>query len=313
MGTPEFAVAPLDLLIQEGYDIVAVVTAPDRPAGRGKKIRQSSVKQYALENGIDILQPTNLKNKVFLDQLNSYQADLQIVVAFRILPEVVWNMPPLGTFNLHASLLPQYRGAAPMNWAIINGEPETGVTTFFLDCKVDTGKIIFSEVTPIGEDETVGELHDRLKTIGSHLVIKTAHEILNHNVSSIDQNVLVGDQKVLHEAPRIFKDDCRINWNDDAKNIHNLIRGLSPYPGAFSELISPEEKRYYIKIYQSKKVFTKHRQSPGTISTDGKTFLNIYVRGGLIGLIEIQLSSKRKVLIADFLKGFQIDEKWRIF
>ena len=197
-------------------------------------------------------------------------------------------MPPFGTFNLHASLLPQYRGAAPMNWAIINGERETGVTTFFLDSKVDTGKIIFSEKTPIGEHETVGELHDRLKTIGSHLVVKTVHEIQNHNVSSIDQNILVEDQKVLHEAPRIFKDDCRINWDDDVQNIHNLIRGLSPYPGAFSELISPEEKKHYIKIYRSEKIFTRHSQSPGTISTDGKTFLNVYVRSGKIGLIEIQ-------------------------
>jgi len=313
MGTPEFAVGPLDLLVQEEYNIVAVVTAPDRPAGRGKKLRQSPVKLYAAAHDIDILQPTNLKNDAFLDKLRNYQADLQIVVAFRILPEAVWNMPLLGTFNLHASLLPQYRGAAPMNWAIINGEKETGVTTFFLDHKVDTGNIIYSEATPIGDNETIGELHDRLKLIGSQLVKRTVDGIISNDIKSIDQNKLLAEQNVLHKAPKIFKVDRCINWDDSAKNIHNLIRGLSPYPGAFTELISPEEKRYYLKIYRSEKIITDHDHNPGTISTDGKTFLNVNAKDGMIALSEIQLSSKRKIFITDFLKGFKIDENWRMF
>jgi len=313
MGTPDFALGPLDLLLKSGYKIVAVITAPDRPAGRGKRIKRSPVKEYALNAGIDLLQPENLKDEQFLNQLSDYNADLQIVVAFRILPEAVWNMPPLGTFNLHASVLPQYRGAAPINWAIINGEKETGVTTFFLDQKVDTGKIIFTEKTNIGEDETFGELHNRLKSIGAELVLKTVITIEDHNYHLLNQEALIDNNTVLKIAPRIFKEDCRISWSDDINNIYNLIRGLSPYPGAFTELKSPEGNKHFIKIYRTKKEVGEHDLHQGEFITDGKSYLKVGVKGGFLFLEEVQLASKRKMNIHEFLLGFNISSKHLFF
>ncbi len=312
MGTPDFAVGVLDKLIQNRYHIVAVVTVPDKPAGRGKKIHQSPVKLYALERHIPLLQPANLKDPVFITKLLSYDADLQIVVAFRMLPKVVWGIPPMGTFNLHASLLPQYRGAAPINWVLINGEKETGVTTFFLDENIDTGKIIFRKKISIGDEETAGELHDRLMTIGGDLVMKTINSIEKQSHKLIDQADWAGDGETLKKAPKIKKEECRINWNNLAEEIVNLIRGLSPYPGAFTELISPAGEKYLLKIYRA--TFTRKIKHSNTkeVSTDGKKFMNIVVKDGMVHIERLQISSRKRMNIAEFLNGFSIDNNWTI-
>ena len=312
MGTPDFAVGVLDKLIQNRYNIVSVVTAPDKPAGRGKKIHQSPVKLYALKHGIPLLQPASLKDPVFINNLLSYKADLQIVVAFRMLPEVIWGIPPMGTFNLHASLLPQYRGAAPINWVLIKGEKETGVTTFFLDKNIDTGKIIFMEKTSIGNDETAGELHDRLMIIGGDLVMKTINSIEQKSHKLIDQADWAGESDLLKKAPKIKKEDCRINWNISVEKIVNLIRGLSPYPGAFTELISPEGERYSLKIYRA--TFTKNNAHSITkkVSTDGKSFMSIILEDGMVHIKRLQISSRKKMNISEFLNGFAIDNNWTI-
>jgi methionyl-tRNA formyltransferase len=233
MGTPTFAVESLKALVENGYNVVGVITTPDKPAGRGYRMQASEVKKYALEHDLLLLQPEKLKNEVFLNELKQLKADLQIVVAFRMLPEVVWNMPRLGTFNLHASLLPQYRGAAPINWAIINGEKETGVTTFFLSHEIDTGKIIFREKMPINDDDNAGTLHDKLMKLGAELVLKTVDAVLENSIDTIPQSELISDETILKPAPKIFKETCRINWEDTAENIYNLIRGLSPTPTAW--------------------------------------------------------------------------------
>ncbi|MCK4679223.1 MAG: methionyl-tRNA formyltransferase [Bacteroidales bacterium] len=312
MGTPDFAVGVLDKLIQNKYHIVVVVTVPDKPAGRGKKVHQSPVKLYALKHHIPLLQPVNLKDPAFINNLLSYDADLQIVVAFRMLPEVIWGIPPMGTFNLHASLLPQYRGAAPINWVLINGEKETGVTTFFLDENIDTGKIIFMEKTSIGDEETAGELHDRLMTIGGDLVMKTINSIEKKSHKLIDQADWVGDGEILKKAPKIKKEDCRINWNNLAEEIVNLIRGLSPYPGAFTELISPTGEKYSLKIYRA--TFTRKINHSITkeVSTDGKSFMNVVVKDGMVHIERLQISSRKRMNIAEFLNGFAIDNNWTI-
>ncbi|MDY0906703.1 methionyl-tRNA formyltransferase [Pedobacter sp. CFBP9032] len=297
MGTPDFAVASLDALVQANFDIVAVVTAPDKPAGRGQKLNESAVKKYAIEKSIPILQPEKLKNPEFLEALKSYQADLQVVVAFRMLPEVVWNMPSKGTINLHGSLLPQYRGAAPINHAIINGEKESGVTTFFLTHEIDTGDIILSDRTPIGDDETAGELHDKLMVIGANLLVKTVTAIAEGNVS--EQPQPKSDE--LKHAPKIFKEDCKIDWNNSTIKIHNLIRGLSPYPTAFTLL---NDKT--LKIFKAEPEHTEPAIAAGGFLTDNKTYLKFATKDGFIKLLDIQFEGKKRMLIADFLRGMRL-------
>lgn len=306
MGTPEFAVASLDALVKKGFDIIAVITAPDKPAGRGMKLSQSAVKKYALENGLRVLQPEKLKDPSFLEELRSLKADMQIVVAFRMLPEVVWNMPPLGTFNLHGSLLPQYRGAAPINWAIINGEKETGVTTFKLRHEIDTGDILMQESFPIGEDETAGEVHDRMMHIGADLLVRTVIGLTEGALVPLPQNKLVGSQHhpglEIKHAPKINTETCRINWSQTADKIHDLVRGLSPFPGAFTTL---NEKM--LKIYRTKKeiIFPSHTE--GDLVTDGKTFLKFACNNGYIHLLEIQLEGKKKMEVTEFLRGYRFN------
>lgn len=298
MGTPEFAVASLDALVQEGAQIVGVVTAPDKPAGRGMKLTESAVKKYAVENGLHILQPEKLKDPVFLAALAALNADLQLVVAFRMLPEVVWDMPPLGTVNLHGSLLPQYRGAAPINWAVINGEKETGVTTFQLQHAIDTGNILLQESFPVGEDETAGEVHDRMKEIGAQLLVKTVKGLVDGTLKPIPQADVTTDE--LRHAPKLFTETCRINWSDPVDRIHNLVRGLSPYPAAFTLL---QEKT--LKIFRSKKEYGTPSVAAGEYVTDHKTYLKFAAADGYIQVLELQLEGKKKMLVEDFLRGFR--------
>jgi methionyl-tRNA formyltransferase len=298
MGTPDFAVASLNALVQAGCHIVGVVTAPDKPAGRGMKLTESAVKKYAVEKQLPILQPEKLKNPDFLAALRNLQADLQVVVAFRMLPELVWNMPRMGTLNLHGSLLPQYRGAAPINWAIINGEKETGVTTFKLKHEIDTGDILLRESITIGDDETAGELHDRMKLIGAHLLVETVKGLATGSITEIPQQQVTNAP--LQHAPKIFTETCKIDWNTSAAQIHNLIRGLSPFPGAFTTL---QEKM--LKVYRSKKEVVAHTQEPGTVSTDGKTFLKFACADGYIHVLDIQLEGKKRMLVEDFLRGYR--------
>lgn len=294
MGTPQFAVPLLQALLQSEHEVVAVVTAPDKPAGRGMKLSESEVKVCANENNLTVLQPVRLKDENFLQQLRQLNADLFVVVAFRMLPEVVWKMPPLGTVNLHASLLPQYRGAAPINWAIMNGETETGVTTFFIQQEIDTGKIIFSDKLPIRDDETAGELYTELMTLGAATLRRTVDAIATGNFPQIPQEHIT-DVKL---APKIFKDDCRIDWNKPAGEVYNFIRGLSPYPAAFTHI---EGKVF--KIFKSDKVAAMEPQQPGSLLTDGKTFLHIACSNGLISVNECQLEGKKRMSVQDFLRG----------
>jgi methionyl-tRNA formyltransferase len=305
MGTPDFAVASLKALVEGGYNVVGVLTAPDKPAGRGNKITESAIKKYAAENKLKVLQPEKLKNPDFLAELESLKADLQVVVAFRMLPEVVWNMPPLGTFNLHGSLLPQYRGAAPLNWAVINGETKTGVTTFLLDHEIDTGKIIFKRETPIGENETVGEVHDRLMEIGAKLVIETVDAIAEENIQPIPQSELIDESKIKH-APKIFKEDCKIDWTKDTETIRNLIRGLSPYPAAWTNLVNEKTgTEIQAKIFFAQKAVSEKSVFPGTIDSDGKTFLNVACQNGWLQITDLQIAGKKRMKTEEFLRGFQ--------
>jgi methionyl-tRNA formyltransferase len=300
MGTPEFAVASLDALVKAGCNIVGVITAPDKPAGRGMKLNESAVKKYAVEHHLNILQPEKLKNPEFLEQLKALNADLQIVVAFRMLPEVVWNMPPLGTVNLHGSLLPQYRGAAPINWAIINGEKETGVTTFKLKHEIDTGNILLQEKFSIGEDETAGELHDRMKAIGARVLLETVKGIAAGTLQEKPQESIY--PLPLKHAPKIFTETCKINWTKPLDEVHNLIRGLSPYPAAYTIL---ENKM--LKIYRSEKEKTFPSSAPGQWETDQKTYLKFAVPDGYILLKEVQLEGKKKLSIEEFLRGYRFN------
>ncbi len=302
MGTPEFAVASLDALINAGLNIVAVVTAPDKAAGRGMQLQQSAVKKYAVEKNLHILQPEKLKAPEFLEELKILNADIQIVVAFRMLPEVVWNMPPMGTINLHGSLLPQYRGAAPINWAIINGEKETGVTTFKLQHEIDTGNILLSEIIPIKEDETAGELHDKMKTIGAMLLVKTVTALAKGSLAEQNQSLIIDRSLQLKHAPKIFTDTCKIDWNKSVHEIYNLIRGLSPYPGAFTLL----DKRI-LKIFKAKKELIIPSIETGNFETDKKTFLKFAATNGYIYITELQLEGKKKMTIEDFLKGYRFN------
>ncbi|MBL4594547.1 MAG: methionyl-tRNA formyltransferase [Flavobacteriales bacterium] len=303
MGTPDFAVESLKLLVTNGYNIVGVITVPDKPAGRGQKIMQSAVKKYAVENSLTILQPTNLKSEEFTAELNAVNANLQIVVAFRMLPESVWNMPTLGTFNLHASLLPQYRGAAPINWAIINGEKETGVSTFFLQHKIDTGHIIAQEKVTIGGNETAGELHDKLMGIGSQLVLKTVQNIENENVNPQPQN----ESQELKEAFKIFKPFCKIDWSEPINKIHNHVRGLSPYPTAWTEFKNKTTgESVSCKVFRTEKILEQHDLTVGEIITS-KTELKIAVTGGYLNIIELQLAGKKRMEMAALLNGFDFN------
>jgi len=312
MGTPEFAVESLDTLVKNNYNIVGVITVPDKPAGRGQEIQQSAIKKYALEKGLNILQPEKLKDEHFLEQLKNLNADLQIVVAFRMLPVVVWDMPKLGTFNLHGSLLPQYRGAAPINWAVINGEKETGVSTFFLQHEIDTGKIIFREKTPIGENETAGEIHDRLMIIGANLVLKTVKAIEENDYPQIDQSEFIANGEQEKHAPKLFKDDCKIDWSRNATAIHNFIRGLSPYPAAFSSFVAPDEKIYSVKFFKTKKEICTPTHTIYSIVTDSKTDLKIAVKEGYIIVKELQLAGKKKMATTEFLRGFPMNSDWKV-
>ncbi|MCX6231833.1 MAG: methionyl-tRNA formyltransferase [Bacteroidetes bacterium] len=310
-GTPEFAVASLDALLQYNYTIKAIVTTPDKPAGRGKKITASPVKNYAVKNNLNILQPENLSDENFLNSLKAINADLFIVVAFRKLPSIVWQMPPMGCFNLHASLLPDYRGAAPINRAIINGEKETGLTTFFLNENIDEGKIILSESINIGEDESFGELYNRMKICGASLLIKTVETIFHTDVQTVEQHNLSANALKLNKAPKILKPDCKINWNNKSKAIFNLVRGLNPTPAANTCLISENSAELYLKIFKVKIEITEHKHAVAGVFTDKKTFLKISTIDGFVFLEEIQPAGKNKILITEFLRGYPIDNNWK--
>ena len=303
MGTPDFAVESLRALVGNGYNVVGVITAPDKPAGRGYKLQPPAVKAYALSAGLPVLQPENLKNEVFLGELKRLKADIQVVVAFRMLPEVVWSMSPRGTFNLHASLLPQYRGAAPINWAIINGEKETGVTTFFLKHEIDTGEIIFQEKVAIGENDDAGTLHDSLMTLGARLVVRTIDAVISGTVRSLPQSELTEGNKELKPAPKIHKETCRINWDRPVEEIRNFVRGLSPYPAAWTEFDVNGEKMNF-RIFSTKAIPEAHRLRPGELVTDNKATLRVAAQDGFIEVLEIQLSGKKRMKTGDFLNGF---------
>ena len=315
MGTPEFAVAPLDALIKAGYNVVGVVTVADKASGRGLKINESAVKKYAVEHNLPVLQPVSLKDPEFLDALKAWKADLFVVVAFRMLPKVVWEIPKLGTFNLHAALLPQYRGAAPINWAVINGEKTTGVTTFMIDEGMDTGGIMYRYDCKIGPDETVGEVHDKLMEIGSTLVVNTVEALIENNVEFRPQKSFIQGSEILHPAPKLTRELCHVDWNGKTRNIYNLIRGLSPYPAAFTELVK-EDKTIQLKIFHSAKIEGEEYSAmlaqngmesavPGTILSDGKTYLAFATADGAIRVDELQISGKKRMPVKDFLIGFR--------
>ena len=317
MGTPDFAVEALRQLVEGGYNVVGVITMPDKPAGRGHKIQYSPVKQYALEQNLPLLQPEKLKDEAFVEALREWKADLQIVVAFRMLPEVVWNMPRLGTFNLHASLLPQYRGAAPINWAVINGDTETGITTFFLKHEIDTGEVIQQVRVPIADTDNVEVVHDKSMMLGGKLVLETVDAILNGTVKPIPQEemAVVGE---LRPAPKIFKETCRIDWNQPVKKIYDFIRGLSPYPAAWSELIASEKESVVVKIFEVEKIVKKNDKrcrnsrgrfcKVGSIETDGKKYIKVSVPGGFVSILSLQLPGKKRLKIDELLRGYHLED-----
>ena len=309
-GTPEFAASQLEAILKAGYEVAAVVTTPDKPAGRGKKIQCSEVKKTASEHCLSVLQPEKLKDPEFLQALESYHADLFVVVAFRMLPTVVWKMPPLGTFNLHASLLPQYRGAAPINHAIINGETETGLTTFFLNEEIDKGKVILRQSVAIRPDETAGELHDELMLLGNKLVVETIKKIENNDLQTVSQEDLAAGT-VLKDAPKIFKDFCNIRWNQDCQTIYNHIRGLSPYPAAHTCLKSDNNEALDLKIFKATIEPTQPSVQPGTVVTDGKSFLKVAANDGFIHLITLQQAGKKAMNIEEFLRGTRLFGDWK--
>ena len=311
MGTPDFAVASLKALVEKHYQVVGVITSPDKPAGRGRQLRASAVKEYAVSQGIPVMQPVRLRDDCFLDELRALKADLQIVVAFRMLPEVVWDMPRMGTFNLHASLLPQYRGAAPLNWAIINGEQETGVTSFLLSHEIDTGAVLFQHKVPIGKDDTLEVIHDRLMMVGAGLVLKTTDKLAEGDYRLIDQSELIKSE-TLKPAPKLFKDDGRIDWTQPAEKIRNLIRGLSPYPAAWTEIVDGKGKTASLKIYFASIEPFEQPSFPGTIFSDGKSFLKIAAADAWLSLIDLQLSGKKRMPVAGLLRGFHGIDQLRI-
>ena len=305
MGTPEFAVATLETLVKSPHKVVAVVTVPDKPAGRGQKIQYSAVKDYAITQELPVLQPEKLKDELFLEQLSAFNADIFVVVAFRMLPVEVWSMPRLGAINLHGSLLPQYRGAAPINWAIINGEEETGVTTFFIQKEIDTGNILFSEKIAVEPNNTAGDIYDKLMVVGASLVSKTLNSIERHQIKAIHQTQLIGKNDILKPAPKIFKDDCRIQWNKSTHDIHNLIRGLSPYPTAWTILHDKHfENKISLKVFYAEMKADNVKQKPGTIITDGKKLLQVVTTDGVIEIKILQAEGKKKLNVEEFLRGF---------
>lgn len=301
MGTPDFATESLKALLNAGANIAGVITAPDKPAGRGRKLKPSPVKEFAVENGLTVLQPEKLKDPEFLEDLRALQADLQVVVAFRMLPEVVWNMPPKGTFNLHASLLPEYRGAAPINWAVINGEKKTGVTTFFLKHEIDTGDIIFQEEVPISQNDNAGTVHDKLMEVGARLVVKTVEAVALDNIKPIPQ-----PQKELKPAPKIFKEDCRIDWNAESDKIHNLIRGLSPYPAAWTDLVLPDGTKTSVKIFETEENDSDGLKA-GEIYSDNKKLILAGTTNGALKIHELQIAGKKRMKTEDFLRGHKLE------
>lgn len=300
MGTPDFAVASLKALIEAGEEVVAVVTGPDKPAGRGQKLHESAVKKFAVSQNIPVLQPVKLRDPEFLAELKSFNADLQVVVAFRMLPELVWNMPEKGTINVHASLLPNYRGAAPINHAIINGEKKSGVTTFLLQHEIDTGNILFSTEVEILDNDNAGDLHDKLMLAGAELLIRTVNAIKKNDIHPIPQDSI--DTESLKHAPKIFKEDCLINWENDTVQIYNLIRGLSPYPTAFTHIDGK-----VLKIYESEIIIEKHDLKPGTYISDGKNELKSATKDGFLKLLEIQIEGKKRMSVSDFLRGYRLE------
>jgi len=309
MGTPEFAVEILKGLVEEGYQVVGVVTAPDKPSGRGQKIQESEVKKYALAHSLKVLQPEKLKNQLFIEELKALDADLQIVVAFRMLPEQVWRMPKLGTFNLHASLLPQYRGAAPINWAIINGDEKTGLTTFLIDAEIDTGKILLKKEIEIKKTDSAGDLHDRMMIAGAKLVQETIEMIAIGNINPVTQDSLIQSITEIKPAPKIFKDDCRIKWDLPGERIYNFIRGLSPFPGAWTNILNKETgKILNLKVFESEWIPIFHKDKIGTLKAD-KNKLNVAVENGYISLIVLQLEGKKKLKIDEFLRGYSVDNQ----
>lgn len=312
MGTPDFAVESLRRLVEGGYNVVGVVTGPDKAVGRhGSVLQPTPVKQYAVEHGLRVLQPEKLKDEAFIEELRSLQADLQIVVAFRMLPEVVWAMPRLGTFNLHASLLPQYRGAAPINWAVINGDTETGVTTFFLKHEIDTGAVIRQVRVPISETDCVGDVHDRLMLLGGRVVCETVDAIIDGTAEAIPQEQMITEE--LRPAPKIFKDTCRIEWGRPAKRVYDFIRGLSPYPAAWTSLVSPDGVEMVVKIYEAAIVPAPPKGIPyGTIETDGKHYIYVYTADGALSLRTLQLAGKKRMAVEDFLRGFRLAEDYKM-
>lgn len=303
MGTPEFAVGILDTIYKNNYEIVGVITAADKPAGRGQKIKYSAVKEYALEKNLRLLQPTNLKDETFLEELRSLNANLHVVVAFRMLPEVVWRMPKFGTFNLHASLLPEYRGAAPINWAIINGETKTGVTTFFIDDKIDTGAMILNDEIEIGENETAGELHDRLMVLGSETVIKTLALIEKGNVSA----TLQSENPEIKTAYKLNRENCKIDWNKSGREIHNLVRGLSPYPAAWC-FIKDNDQEWNVKIYETRFETENHNYIPGTVTTSKKE-IKVATIDGFVSILSLQFPGKKRMTTQELLNGISFSEK----
>ncbi len=309
-GTPEFAASQLEAILKAGYEVAVVVTMPDKPAGRGRKIQYSEVKKTAMEHGLPLLQPEKLKDPTFLEQLASYQANLFIVVAFRMLPAVVWQMPELGTFNLHASLLPQYRGAAPINFAIINGETETGLTTFFLNEEIDKGAVIMREKVSIRPDETAGELHDELMVLGNKVVVETIQKIENNDVQALPQETLSENQP-LKPAPKITKEFCNIDWSQDCQTVYNHIRGLSPYPAAHTQLVSESGEVIDLKVYNSEIEACTPDVAVGNVVTDNKKYLKIALSDGFIHLIQVQQAGKKAMPIADFLRGTPLNGSWK--
>lgn len=306
MGTPDFAVESLKILVENNYNVVGVITMPDKPSGRGHKLQFSAVKQYAIEKNLNILQPEKLKDESFLEALKALHADVQVVVAFRMLPEVVWNMARLGTFNLHASLLPQYRGAAPINWAIINGEKETGATTFFLTHEIDTGKIILQEKISISETDDAGSVHDKLMLIGAEMVRKTIDLLILGETDAIDQSQFIHPETELKAAPKIFKDTCKIDFNKSVDDGYNFIRGLSPYPTAWAELQFPNQQEpTLLKIYETEKEYIQHNNQPGTLITDGKKFAKIALQDGYLQLKSVQAPAKKRMDIGELLRGMR--------
>ena len=308
MGTPDFAVESLRCLVEGGYNVVGVVTGPDKAVGRhGSVLQPTPVKQYAVEHGLRVLQPERLKDEEFIEDLRNLHADLQIVVAFRMLPEVVWAMPRLGTFNLHASLLPQYRGAAPINWAVINGDKETGVTTFFLKHEIDTGAVIRQVRVPISETDCVGDVHDRLMMLGGGVVCETVDAIIDGTAETTPQEDMITEE--LRPAPKIFKETCRIVWNAPVKRVYDFIRGLSPYPAAWTTLVTPDGTEMVVKVYEASIASEEHGgEKCGTIKTDGKSYLHVYAEEGVLNVRTLQLAGKKRMGIEDFLRGFRLAE-----